>query len=112
MIRSDVVQDNTVIPSFHRLGFSPSELFPTYLRNTAVGAVFNAARGVQFLTPIIIEKVSHRWGLSGGISLAAGFSALGALWVWTLPETRGRRITATERGSAGITEDISRQSGT
>jgi MFS family permease len=83
-----------------------SELFPTYLRNTAVGAVFNAARGVQFLTPIIIERVSHRWGLSGGISLAAGFSALGALWVWTLPETRGRRITAEERGAAGRGADM------
>src|SRR6266436_899440 len=31
MIRSDVVQDNTVIPSFHRLCFSPSELFPPYV---------------------------------------------------------------------------------
>ena len=27
MIRSDVVQDNTIIPSFHRQGFSPSEMF-------------------------------------------------------------------------------------
>lgn len=78
-----------------------SELFPTYLRNTAVGAVFNAARGVQFLTPIVIERVSHVWGLSGGIALAAGFSALAALWVWTLPETRGRVITAAERAGAG-----------
>jgi len=78
-----------------------SELFPTYLRNTAVGAVFNAARGVQFLTPIIIERVSHAWGLSGGIALAAGFSALGALWVWTLPETRGRTITASETAGPG-----------
>lgn len=77
-----------------------SELFPTYLRNTAVGAVFNAARGVQFLTPIIIERVSHAWGLAGGIALAAGFSAAGALWVWTLPETRARVITSTERGPA------------
>jgi MFS family permease len=77
-----------------------SELFPTYLRNTAVGAVFNAARGVQFLTPIVIERVSHAWGLSGGIALAAGFSAAGALWVWTLPETRARVITSTERGPA------------
>ena len=31
MIRSDVVQNNTVIPGFQRLCFSPSELFPTYV---------------------------------------------------------------------------------
>jgi len=83
-----------------------SELFPTYLRNTAVGAVFNAARGIQFLTPIVIERVSHVWGLSGGIALAAAFSTMGALWVWTLPETRGRLITAGERGAAGASGNI------
>ncbi|MBI3448165.1 MAG: MFS transporter [Acidobacteria bacterium] len=78
-----------------------SELFPTHLRNTGVGAVFNAARGIQFVTPIVIERVSHAWGLAGGISLAAAFSAAGAIWVFTLPETRGRVLTVTERGSAG-----------
>jgi hypothetical protein len=31
MIRRDVVQDNTIIPGFHRLCFSTSELFPTYV---------------------------------------------------------------------------------
>jgi MFS family permease len=73
-----------------------SELFPTSLRNTAVGAVFNAARGVMFVTPIIIAAVSEAWGFSGGIAIGAAFSAAGALWVWTLPETKGRRITGEE----------------
>lgn len=73
-----------------------SELFPTRLRNTAVGSIFNAARGVQFLTPILLERVAREWGLSGGIALAALFSAAAAAWVWTLPETRGRVITAGE----------------
>jgi len=69
-----------------------SELFPTSLRNTAVGAVFNAARGVQFFTPLIISGVARWAGLAGGISLAAAFSIGAGIVVWTLPETRGREL--------------------
>jgi MFS family permease len=69
-----------------------AELFPTALRTTAVGAVFNAARGVQLLTPLIVTVMARRYGLGGGIALAAGFALAAAAWVWLLPETRGRRI--------------------
>ncbi|OLD68133.1 MAG: hypothetical protein AUI33_09875, partial [Ignavibacteria bacterium 13_1_40CM_2_61_4] len=34
-----------------------SELFPTSLRNSAVGAALNLARGVQFFTPLVITWV-------------------------------------------------------
>jgi MFS family permease len=69
-----------------------SELFPTALRATAVGTVFNAARGVQAVTPLAVTLVAERWGLAGGIALAAGFALGAAAWVWLLPETRGRAI--------------------
>jgi MFS family permease len=69
-----------------------AELFPTALRNTAVGSIFNLARGVQFFTPLIITAVARHADLSAGISLAAGFSAAAGVMVWTLPETRGRQI--------------------
>ena len=72
------------------------ELFPTELRTTAVGSVYNAARGVQFLTPLVVAVIARRWGLGGGIALAAGFALGAAAWVWLLPETRGRRIGARE----------------
>ena len=77
-------------------GYGPifSEIFPTKVRNTAMGAAFNLARGVQFFTPLIITSVAGRYGLGGGISLAAFFAVATGLWVWTLPETRGTRITA------------------
>ncbi len=75
-------------------GYGPifSELFPTKVRNTAMGAAFNLARGVQFFTPLVITAVAGRYGLGGGISLAAFFAVCTGLWVWTLPETRGTRI--------------------
>jgi MFS family permease len=69
-----------------------SELFPTAVRNTAVGGIFNAARGVQFFTPLIITWVAKYADLSAGISLAAAFSIGAGVVVWTLPETRGRVI--------------------
>jgi len=69
-----------------------SELFPTAVRNTAVGAIFNVARGVQFFTPLIITAVAERADLAAGISLAAAFSVAAGIAIWTLPETRGREI--------------------
>lgn len=73
-----------------------SELFPTRLRNTAMGTVYNAARGIQFAAPLAVQSISEQYRLSGGIATAAGFAFAAALWVWTLPETRGRVISADE----------------
>jgi MFS family permease len=77
-------------------GYGPifSEIFPTRVRNTAMGTAFNLARGVQFFTPLIITTVAARYGLGGGISLAAFFAVFTGIWVWTLPETRGTPIDA------------------
>ncbi|MBI4704346.1 MAG: MFS transporter [Deltaproteobacteria bacterium] len=75
-------------------GYGPlfAEIFPTRVRNTATGTAFNLARGVQFGTPLLITVVASRYGLSGGISLAAFFALATGLWVWTLPETRGKAL--------------------
>ncbi len=85
-------------------GYGPifSELFPTRIRNTAMGTAFNLARGAQFFTPLIITAVaSGAWfgkvgGLGMGISIGAFFALFTGLWVWTLPETRGTRILAAD----------------
>ena len=84
-------------------GYGPifSELFPTAIRNTAMGAAYNLARGVQFVTPLVITWVAAtssagaERGLGRGISIGAFFAIATGLWVWTLPETRGTRITPT-----------------
>ena len=72
-------------------GFGPlfSELFPTKIRNTGVGTVFNLARGIQFLTPIIITLVATYFDLSYGIAIAAIFAFLVGVWIWVFPETKG-----------------------
>lgn len=75
-------------------GYGPlfSELFPTDIRNTAMGSAFNLARGVQFFTPVAIAWIAESYGLGGGISLAALFAVLTGIWIWTFPETKGRKI--------------------
>ncbi|MCX5797510.1 MAG: MFS transporter [Elusimicrobia bacterium] len=83
-------------------GYGPifSELFPTALRSTAMGAAFNLARGAQFFTPLMITWVTAlHWGSGGhglgaGISIGALFAVFTGLWVWTLPETKGTKIGA------------------
>jgi MFS family permease len=75
-------------------GYGPlfSELFPTQIRNTAMGTAFNLARGVQFFTPVIIATVAVKYGLGSGISIAALFAILTGLWIWTFPETKGKKL--------------------
>lgn len=75
-------------------GFGPlyAELFPTSIRNMAMGSAFNIARGIQFVTPVIITLIGSAFGLAAGISIAAVFALLVALWIWTFPETRGRTV--------------------
>jgi len=71
-----------------------AELLPTRIRNTALGALLNVTRGFQFFTPLLIAALGARFGFGATLSLGAMFSTMGALMVWTLPETRGRSITA------------------
>lgn len=69
-----------------------SELFPTKIRNTGVGTVFNLARGAQFITPMIITFVGAYYDLSYGIAIAAIFAFLVGIWIWVFPETKGTAI--------------------
>ena len=69
-----------------------SELFPTKIRNTAVGTVFNLARGAQFITPVMITIVATYFDLSYGIAIAALFALLVGIWIWAFPETKGTAI--------------------
>ena len=75
-------------------GYGPlfAELFPTAIRSTAMGSAFNLARGIQFVTPIAIAIIAEKYGLGGGISLAAVFALLTGAWIWTFPETRGKPL--------------------
>ncbi|HEY3380840.1 MAG TPA: MFS transporter [Vicinamibacterales bacterium] len=71
-----------------------AELFPTDIRNFAMGTTYNTARGVQFFAPFLVSFFVATHGLAGGLGVPL-FLALGtATWVWTLPETRHRDLAA------------------
>ncbi len=75
-------------------GPSFSELFSTRVRGSALSIIMNLSRGVQFLAPVVIAAVAPRWGMAGGIALAAGFAVAAGLWIWTLPETKGKVLAS------------------
>ena len=70
-----------------------NELYPTSVRASALGIIYNLSRGVQFLAPVIIAFVATRSTFGAGIALAAPFALLAGLTVWALPETKGVRLS-------------------
>jgi MFS family permease len=66
-----------------------SELFPTHVRAGALGIIYNCARGVQFLAPVLITTVATNYTFAEGIAVGAIFAVLSGVLVWTLPETKG-----------------------
>jgi MFS family permease len=71
-----------------------AELFPTDVRNFAMGTAYNSARGVQLFAPVIVGFFVARHGLAGGLGVPMVLAVLTAAWVWSLPETRGRDLAA------------------
>lgn len=66
-----------------------AELFPTSIRNTAMGTVYNVSRSFQVLTIGLMVVIATKADVATGLLLAAAFAFVTASWVWTLPETRG-----------------------
>ena len=72
-----------------------NEVFPTSVRASALGIIYNVSRGVQFLAPVVITFVASRSTFGAGIALAAPFALLAGAAVWALPETKGVRLAQT-----------------
>lgn len=76
-------------------GFAPTfaELFPTTIRATAQGFVYNGGRAIAAIAPFLIGFISTRYGVTSGLVTTAAFFALAGLIVWVfLPETKGREL--------------------
>lgn len=69
-----------------------AELFPTQVRNFAMGTAYNCARGVQFFAPLVVAAFVTRYGVRGGLCVPLVLALATASWVWTLPETRRRDL--------------------
>jgi len=71
-----------------------AELFPTSIRNTAMGTVYNLARAFQFVTQAAMGILIVEAGVAHGLYLAMGLALVTAAWVWTFPETRATPLRA------------------
>ncbi|MGG1662150.1 MFS transporter [Brevibacillus sp. NRS-1366] len=62
-------------------GFGPffSSLFPTSIRGTALGTVYNVARGVSAFAPFIIGQAAMSRGLGTALMVTSGFYVLAIL---------------------------------
>jgi MFS family permease len=69
-----------------------AELFPTHVRNFAMGTTYNCARGVQFFAPMVVSVFVANYGLRGGLGVPLVLALATASWVWVLPETRLRNL--------------------
>jgi MFS family permease len=79
--------------SFSPMGAYFSELFPTSMRASGAGFVYNFGRGVGALFPTLVGYLSGRTSLGVAISVfASGAYLIMILGVLLLPETRGRPL--------------------
>jgi MFS family permease len=80
---------------FAGMGAYLSELFPSRVRGSGQGFCYNAGRAVGSIGPALVGHLSGTMPLGRAIGyLAAGGYLLVILSVLTLPETRGRELTA------------------
>ena len=77
---------------FSVFGVMLSELFPTHLRGTAQGTVYNIGRAFSALAPYTIGAVADSSGLGSALGITSAFFLIGAALMFTLPETRGRDL--------------------
>jgi MFS family permease len=68
----------------------PPELFPTRIRSTAISIIFNSARFLAMLGPILSSNLIAFFGGYGpAATIASGIFLLGVVAVFFLPETKG-----------------------
>ncbi len=79
---------------FSLFGAMLAELFPTRVRATAQGLVYNAGRALGALGPYTIGRVAEVEGVGIGLALGltAAFFLAGAGLVLLVPETRGQAL--------------------
>ncbi|MEO8216900.1 MAG: MFS transporter [Acidobacteriota bacterium] len=77
---------------FSMFGALLAELYPTRIRGTAQGFCYNIGRLASAGAPFAIGAAGDAYGLGMAIALMSVFFAIGAVLVWTLPETRGRAL--------------------
>ena len=75
-------------------GFGPliAELFPTHMRATAQGIIYNSARSISAFAPLAIGGLASIYGLGPAFLLIGACFLVGLILVVLLPETTGKNL--------------------
>jgi MFS family permease len=73
---------------FSLFGTMLAELYPTALRGTGQGFVYNMGRGLSSLAPFVVGFFADRYGIGASLAMNSGFFVLGAILIFALPETK------------------------
>jgi MFS transporter, AAHS family, cis,cis-muconate transporter len=74
------------------LGYT-SEIFPTQIRGTAVGATFAIGLGFASLAPMIMGSIATAHSVAAGLPLLAlSFLLLGPLFLWFAPDVTRKEL--------------------
>jgi len=77
---------------FALFGAMLAELYPTSVRGTAQGFVYNVGRAASALAPFAVGAVADREGIGAALALNSAFFLIGSVLIFTLPETRNTKL--------------------
>jgi MFS family permease len=77
---------------FSVFGVMLSELFPTHMRGTAQGLVYNVGRAFSALAPYTVGALADLYGIGSALAITSAFFLTGAGLIFSLPETRGKEL--------------------
>ena len=77
---------------FSVFGVMLSELFPTSVRGTAQGLVYNVGRAFSAFAPYSVGLLADIYGIGSALAVTSAFFIIGAVTIFSLPETRGQEL--------------------
>ncbi len=77
---------------FSLFGAMLAELYPTSVRGTGQGFVYNFGRATSALAPFTVGSIADRSGIGAALGLNSAFFLIGAVLIFTLPETRNTEL--------------------
>jgi MFS family permease len=77
---------------FGLFGAMLAELYPTSIRGTGQGFVYNIGRAISALAPFAVGAIADRQGIGAALALNSAFFLLGSVLIFTLPETRNMEL--------------------
>jgi MFS family permease len=80
---------------FSLFGVMLAELYPTAVRASGQGFTYSTGRGLGALAPYAVGSLADRYGLGASLAINSAFFLIGAILIWSLPETGGAELTET-----------------